>query len=499
MATAVHTSNLKINFNDFALPTGDVGVLFNGSDEQVVFKGVTLDPWTAIYNGQVVDLSTLPLNALDPRGGDFSTDIDIILTSKDDYFNLTGYGDDIEFHWSAGDDVLDGNFNNTELYLRKLNEGLTLDLTSTSDAGGFVVATESGTITVNIDSNERFLIEGTSGDDVITGQDYVFEQIQVNGGSDTVSGGIGDDFFRLRDLTAQMRITDYEYNESIYLNTPTPFSGDDISIVVLPKLRIPPAEQTEVYLTQATGATLGVDVSRPTIILDGEFTQAVIGQGEVGWGNWSSLSFLKLSTNQNEEDTNEQDQNMTEKPFLYFPLHQIQTKQLLVVQLQSATSYDDWNIENLYSRNDGEYLEFKDVIGDVYPNSIYAGRSSALLTIEEGEVFVGNLNIFDTDNDKLEISVQYDDQQREDTITDSSMFIMDGEQNLYFKKAPDFENPLDNNGQLQANEEWSVAGDNLYFLSVVAESGAVRDGHYLLTILDRDEEEIESWKNCTSS
>ncbi len=56
LATAVHTSNLKINFNDFALPTGDVGVLFNGSDEQVVFKGVTLDPWTAIYNGQVVDL-----------------------------------------------------------------------------------------------------------------------------------------------------------------------------------------------------------------------------------------------------------------------------------------------------------------------------------------------------------------------------------------------------------------------------------------------------------
>ncbi len=136
-----------------------------------------------------------------------------------------------------------------------------------------MVATESGTITVNIDSNERFLIEGTSGDDVITGRDYVFEQIQVNGGSDTVSGGIGDDFFRLRDLTAQMRITDYEYNESIYLNTPTPFSGDDISIVYNAD-----SEQTEVYLTQAAGAALGVDVSRPTIILDGEFTQAVISQ-----------------------------------------------------------------------------------------------------------------------------------------------------------------------------------------------------------------------------
>ena len=196
--------DIRLNFEEYASPLNNVGILVNSSSEdKIVFSNISIPAGKIVYNNETADLSEIfgyVTNA---------DDIEFLGTSANDWIDIssTPY-DETRFVWSEGQDYLKGN-NKTEMRFWSHNE-----------RGGVNIDLNQNPLIIQIGDNVTeiaslpFYLEGTYYDDTLMG-DQNYNEFGIWGGSDTISGGLGIDRFNIWSLDGEHTIKDYEAGELI--------------------------------------------------------------------------------------------------------------------------------------------------------------------------------------------------------------------------------------------------------------------------------------------
>ena len=206
------------------------GIYVNSSSEEKTHEGVTVQANQVLFP----DDTTLNLN-----NPDFDKDaVEFFGSNQNDFFDSTGYNYSY-FSGSAGVDQYigslrsDGTANgeiNFEHYHDKYgdeNTGVQLDFST----GTLTFQTNDGTTTA---SNVRY-INGTTGNDTIIGSDLdvgigaMADRFYLNGGSDTITGGLGSDGFDgIYPYQQAVTITDFEDFEYVSFDDRTGGSNPQV-------------------------------------------------------------------------------------------------------------------------------------------------------------------------------------------------------------------------------------------------------------------------------
>jgi len=196
--------DISLNFEEYASPLNDIGILVNSSSEdKFVFSNILIPAGKIVYNNEAADLSEIfgyVSNA---------DDIEFLGTSANDWIDISSTPcDETRFVWSEGQDYLKGN-NETEMRFW-----------SQDDGNGVYIDLNDNPLIIQIGDNiteiasPPFYLGGTYHDDTLIGNQN-YNEFGIWGGNDTISGGLGVDRFNIWSLDGEHTIKDYESGELI--------------------------------------------------------------------------------------------------------------------------------------------------------------------------------------------------------------------------------------------------------------------------------------------